>query len=412
MQAYDYEAVNAKGKTNRGTVMATSARAARRDLRGRELTLINMQAAAEKTTAKLNKKTQNTNKGQDKGQGKVKTKTLTQATRQLAILIESGTPVSEALKVTALQFENSPMRGSLLEVRRQILEGRRMSEAMSQDKTYSPLYCSMVAAGENSDRLGPVLSRLAGDLESAQRVRRKVLGATVYPIILSIVALGVITILMVLVVPKVVKQFNSFNQELPGITKFVIGLSKWMQAYGLWLVLAVVIGSILLKQSMKLRKFRMAVDKLVLKTPFIGGLNRNMNAARFARTMAGLLDSGTPVLTAMGTAKNTLKNLVLYDATQQVIDEVRGGSTVGGALKRNPVFPPLMIHMISSGEHGGDLGNMFAIAAEYLESEFDSATTIVLNLLEPAIIIFLGGVVMLIVASIFLPILRLNTLAF
>jgi len=407
MQAYDYEAVNAKGKTSKGTVMATSARAARRDLRARELTPISMNEAAAK-----GKNGQKTEKQAAEKIGKVKTKILTQATRQLAILVEAGTPVSEALKVTALQFEGSSMRASLLEVRRQILEGRRLSQAMSRDKTYSPLYCSMVASGEDSGQLGAVLTRLAGDLESAQKVRRKVLGATVYPMILSVVALAVITILMVTVVPKVVSQFDSFNQELPRLTKITIGISEWLQANGLWLLLVVAIGIIVFIQAMKARRFRLVVDKLVLRLPFIGNLNRDMNAARFARTMAGLLDSGTPVLTAMGTAKNTLRNFVMYEATDKVIEEVRGGSSVGGALKRHPVFPPLMIHMIASGEQGGDLGAMFSIAADYMESEFDSSTTIVLNLLEPAIIIFLGGVVMLIVAAIFLPILRLNTMSF
>ncbi len=402
MQAYDYRAVDKRGKQSRGTVMATTARAARRDLRARDLTPINMQAAAEQASQKQTREKT----------GKVKNKILTQATRQLAILIGSGTPVAEALKVTALQFETSPMRRSLLDVRRQILEGRRLSEAMSRDKTYSPLYCSMVAAGENSGQLGAVLSRLAGDLEAAQKVRRKVLGATIYPMVLSVVALGVITILMVMVVPKVVSQFDSFGQELPRLTQMTIGFSQWLQAYGLWLLLAIVASNFVFWQAMKIRSFRLIVDKAVLRIPFIGGLSRDMNAARFARTMAGLLDSGTPVLTAMETAKNTLKNQVMYVAGEQVIEDVRTGSSVGAALKRNPVFPALMIHMVASGEQGGDLGGMFAIAAEYMESEFDSATTIVLNLLEPAIIIFLGGVVMLIVAAIFLPILRLNTLAF
>lgn len=405
MQAYDYEAVDAKGKTSKGTIMATSARAARRDLRARDLTPINMNEAATQNGSKAEKET-------TEKIGKVKTKILTQATRQLAILVEAGTPVAEALKVTALQFEGSHMRASLLEVRRQILEGSRLSQAMSRDKTYSPLYCSMVASGEDSGQLGAVLTRLAGNLESAQKVRRKVLGATVYPMVLSVVAIAVIVILMILVVPKVVEQFDSFNQELPLLTKMVIGFSKWLQIYGLWLAMAVIAGFIIFTRSMKIRSFRLAVDKSVLKLPFIGNLNRDMNAARFARTMAGLLDSGTPVLSAMGTAKNTLRNLVMQEATEQVIEEVRGGSSVGGALKRHPVFPSLMIHMIASGEQGGDLGAMFSIAADYMESEFDSSTTIVLNLLEPAIIIFLGGVVMLIVAAIFLPILRLNTMSF
>ena len=403
MEAFDYEAVTKAGKVKRGTVMATSARAARRDLRSQELTPLKMNAAGtRRVRAETPEKT-----------GRIKARILTQATRQLAILIKADTPVAEALKVTALQFETSPMRASLLNVRSQILEGRRMSEAMGADKkTYSALYRSMVSAGENTGQLGMVLDRLAGDLESAQKVRRKILGATIYPIVLSVVALAVIVILMVLVVPKVVQQFESFNQELPRLTQMTIGFSHWLQEYGLWAGLFITAAVTAFLQALKVKSIRRRVDKMVLKIPFIGRLNRDMNAARFARTMSGLLDSGTPVLQAIETAKNTLKNMVLREAADQVITDVRGGSAVGKALKRTGVFPSLMVHMIASGESSGDLGEMFQVSADYLEGEFDSATTIVLNLLEPLIIVFLGGVVLLIVAAIFLPILRLNTLSY
>ena len=305
------------------------------------------------------------------------------------------------------------MRRSLLGVRSQVLEGQRLSEAMKVDgKTYSKLYRSMVASGESSGQLGPVLERLAEDLETAQKTRRKILGATIYPIILSIVALAVIVILMVMVVPKVVAQFTGFGQELPRLTKMVIALSEWLQTYGLWAGLIIVglfmVGAQALKQENIRRKF----DSFFLRIPFFGRLNRDMNAARFSRTMSGLLDSGTPTLQAIGTAKNTLSNLVLREAMETVVEQVRGGSSVGGALKKTTVFPPLMVHMVAGGEASGDLGKMFSVSAEYLEGEFDNSTTIVLNLLEPMIIILLGGVVLLIVAAIFLPILRLNTLAF
>lgn len=402
MQAFDYEAVSATGKTARGTIMASNARAARRDLRAQNLTPLKMSEARVKQS---NAKTPS-------AKGKIKTRILTQATRQLAILIKAQTPVTEALKVTALQFERSPMRASLLDVRAQVLEGRRMSEAMAGDKTYSDLYCSMVASGESSGQLGAVLERLAGDLESAQKVRRKILGATIYPIVLSVVALSVITILMVFVVPKVVAQFDSFDQELPKLTRMTIGFSEWLQAYGLWLGLGVVVCGFASKQALRVKSIRRKFDGVLLRVPLIGRLNRNMNAARFSRTMSGLLESGTPILQAITTAKNTLKNLVMREAAEQVIDQVRGGSSVGAALKKTTVFPSLMVHMIASGETSGDLAQMFNIVAEYLEDEFDNATTIVLNLLEPLIIIFLGGVVLLIVAAIFLPILNLNTLAY
>lgn len=404
MEAFDYEAINKTGKVSRGTVMAANARAARRDLRARELTPLKMSAAAAPRKARQKSESR---------AGRIKQRILTQASRQLAILIQADTPVSEALKVTALQFEGSPMRKSLLDVRTQVLEGRRMSEAMAADKkTYSDLYCSMVAAGENSGQLGQVFDRLAGDLEAAQKVRRKILGATIYPMVLTVVALSVIVILMVKVVPKVVEQFESFNQELPMLTKMTISFSEWLQAYGLiagGIVAALTIG---VWQSLKIKNIRRRIDKFVLNLPFIGKLNREMNAARFARTMSGLIDSGTPVLQAIGTAKNTLKNIIMREATDEVVEQVRGGSSVGAAMKKADVFPPLMVHMIAGGEASGDLGHMFDISATYLEDEFDSATTVVLNLLEPLIIVFMGGVVLLIVAAIFLPILRLNTLSF
>ena len=403
MEAFDYEAVNKLGKVTRGTVMASTARAARRDLRARELTPLKMNAASVRRQAKQKPETR----------GRVKQRVLTQASRQLAILIKSETPVAEALKVTALQFEGSPMRKSLLDVRAQILEGRRMSEAMAEDpKTYSDLYRSMVSAGENSGQLGMVLDRLAGDLEAAQKVRRKIVGATIYPIVLSLVALAVIIILMVKVVPKVVTQFESFNQELPALTRMTIAFSEWLQNYGLITGIGIVAAGFVLWQAMKVKNVKRKVDRFVLRVPYIGRLNRDMNAARFARTMSGLINSGTPVLQAITAARNTLKNIILREAMDGVVEQVRGGSSVGAALKKATVFPPLMVHMIAGGEASGDLGQMFDISAEYLESEFDSSTTIVLNLLEPLIIVFMGGVVLLIVAAIFLPILRLNTMSF
>lgn len=402
MEAFDYEALTPSGKISRGTVMAKNARAARRDLRARNLTPVEMIAANRKGPQKA----------QTKGR-KVRNRHLTQATRQLAILIKAETPVTEALKVTALQFENSPMRKSLLDVRTQILEGHRMSDALAMNRrTYSRLYRSMVAAGENSGQLPMVLDRLAADLEAAQKVRHKVLGATVYPMVLTFVTLAVIIILMFKVVPKVVKQFESFNQELPALTQATISLSQWLQSYGLYLALAIAAAGLGLFRLFKIKDNRRRFDRFVLGIPVIGRLNRYVNAARFARVTSGLLDSGTPVLPSLETARNTLKNIILREAIDEVIGQVRGGRSVGKAMKKTDVFPTLLVHMVSSGEASGDLGLMFSVAAEYLEGEFDNATTIVLNLLGPLIIVFMGGVVLLIVAAIFLPMIQLNTMAF
>ncbi|HFB54685.1 MAG TPA: type II secretion system protein GspF, partial [Hellea balneolensis] len=271
---------------------------------------------------------------------------------------------------------------------------------------------SMVAAGENSGQLGEVLARLASNMEASQKVRRKVLGATIYPMVLSVVAMAVIVILMVFVVPKGVQQFESFHQKLPRLTELTIAFSHWLQQYGLWAFIAIIGVIITARQSLKLENIRYGYDKIMLRVPLIGRLNRQMNAARFARTMSGLLASGTPVMSAITVSKNTLKNTVMRGGIEQVIEQVRGGSSLGGALKKSQALPPLMVHMIASGETSGELAHMFEVSADYLEDEFDSTVTIVLNLLEPLIIILLGGVVLLIVAAIFLPILRLNTLSF
>ncbi len=402
MQAYDYKAVDKSGKTIKGTIMATSGRAARNELRERNLTPIEMKSA----------RTVKGTLAQKNATGKLKPKDLTRATRQLAVLVQSGTPVSEALSLTAQQFDGANMRRALLDIRSEILEGRSLSAAMKRDNRFSPLYCSMVEAGENTGNLAAVLDRLAVYLEKAQSVKRKVIGATVYPIVLSVFAILVLSLLMVVVVPKVVAQFNALGQDLPTLTKFIIALSDFMKHWGLWLIAAIIIAIIAFKQAMKIDRFRKRVDRFVLRIPYTGKLNRDMNAARFSRTMAGLLHSGAPALSALRTSRNTLNNLIMRAGIDQVIEQVRGGTSVSAALKADKNFPPIMVQMIAGGEQSGELGQMFELAANYMEDEFEAQTDIVLNLMAPAIIILLGGAVLLIVAAIFLPILQLNTMVY
>ncbi len=402
MEAFDYAALDAAGKRKKGTVMAGSARDARDILRARALMPVDL--APSKTKAKT---------GKASPASKVKHKHLTQASRQLAILIDAATPIEEALKITALQFERSPMREALLAVRAQVMEGLRLSDALrGQPKIFPELYTAMVASGETSGRLPAVMERLADDLEASQKIRRKIMGATAYPIVLSAVALLVVSILMVKVVPKVVEQFDSFGQELPPLTTATIAASEWMQKYGLITLGLFVVGIFLLRQALKQKNLRLKWDAMMLKLPVLGKVIRNMNAARFARTMAGLVDSGTPALAALETGRHTLKNMVMREAVSEAAVKVREGAAVSTALRNTKVFPPLVVQMVAGGEASGDMGKMFSKSAEYLEDEFESATDIFLALLEPLIIIVLAGIVLLIIAAIFLPILRLNTLAF
>jgi len=401
VEAFDYAAIDLSGKRLSGTITALTAREARDMLRAQKLTLVNIKHAKSKSTSSLSFR------------GKVSHKQLTQATRQLAILIDAATPVEEALKITALQFERSPMRHVLLSVRAQVLEGARLSEAMRfHPQSFSKLFVAMVASGETSGRLPQVLERLAADLESAQKIRRKILGATAYPIVLTLVALCVVITLMVLVVPKVIAQFESFEQELPALTRAVIGLSDWLKAYGGLAAIVSMCAGIGFYQALRRPKVQRRWHSWILKLPLIGRLNRDLNAARFARTMAGLIESGTPALTAMETAKHTLRNTVMRDAVSQATHKVREGSSMSVALRSTKILPPLVVQMVAGGEASGDIGRMFSKSADYLEDEFETTTSLFLNLLEPLIIIALSGVVLLIIGAIFLPILRLNTLAF
>ena len=403
MEAFDYAALDSAGKRQKGTLMASSARDARDILRSRSLMPVDL------SPSKAKKETSRS----VSGGGRVKHKHLTQATRQMAILIDAATPIEEVLKITALQFERSPMKAALLDIRAQVMEGLRLSDALrGQPKIFPQLYTAIVASGETSGRLPAVLNRLSDDLEANQKMRRKILGATVYPIVLTIVALIVVTILLIFVVPKVVEQFESFGQELPALTRFTIAASQWLQSYGLFVAALIAVLIFGFKRALKQEGLRLKWDGFKLKLPLLGRVGRNLNAARFARTMAGLIDSGTPALTSMETARHTLKNTVMLKAVSDACVKVREGAAVSSSLRRTEVFPPLVVQMVAGGEASGDMGKMFAKSADYLEDEFESATSVFLSLLEPLIIIFLAAIVLLIIAAIFLPILRLNTLAF
>ena len=400
MNAFDYIALDLKGKRQKGTIMSSSPRDARDVLRSRQLVILKIVQAKSKDQSisnfiKL----------------RVKHKNLTQITRQLSILIDASTPVEEALKITALQFKNNIVKTILLSVRSQVMEGLKLSDALkSHPTTFSRLYVAMVASGETSGRLASVLGRLADDLEKAQKIKQKIRGATAYPTVLSVVALIIVVILMVAVVPKVVQQFDSFGQDLPTLTKVVIGLSEWMQRWGLFLLIITFTFFLILLRLFKKKSFRLRWDKMLLSLPVISKMTKDMNAARFARTMSGLVDSGTPILTALEVSSHTLQNSVMQKAVIDASLKVREGLTINNALRDANVFPQIVVQMISGGEVSGDLSGMLAKSAEYLEEEFSSSIDIFLSLLEPLIIILLAGVILLIIGAIFMPILQLNTL--
>lgn len=402
MHAFDYAALDGAGKRQTGTVMAATAREARDILRDRRLVPIEL------TAARTKRKLPQLSLGK-----KVKHRDLTRATRQLAIMIGASTPVEESLRVTAMQFEKSPLRQILLDCRAQVLEGAKLSDALkAHPRVFPEIYTSMTASGEVSGQLGPVMDRLANNLEAAQKIRGKILGATIYPIVLTVVALLVVIGMLIFLIPRLVQQFESFGQDLPALTKAVIAASEFVQNSGLILLIVLLAMGFGVSRLLKVPSVRLRFDRFLLKVPLLGSLLLGLNAARFARTMAGLSFSGTPMVSALGTAQHTLQNRAMREAAKDATQKVSEGTALSQALRPSGLFPPLLIQMIAGGESSDNLGSMFSKAADYLENEFDSVTTIFLNLLEPLIIIFMAAVVLVIIAAIFLPILQLNTLGF
>ena len=402
MAVFDYLAADPAGRTVTGSLTAVDEATARALLSERKLMPLELSVGRSVGGAKA--------KAAGRG-GKLDSRTLALTTRQLATLVTVA-PLEEALRAIALQAERPAVRNVLEGVHAGVMEGRRLSDAMSlQGQAFPPLYRAMVAAGEASGALAPILERLADGLERDQVVRGKVITALVYPAVLAVVALGVITALMMFVVPKVVDQFDSMNQTLPLLTRLVIGVSDLLRDWGWLLAVVLVLMGLVSVVALRRPAIRLKVDTAVLKLPVVGRLTRDLHGARMARTLSTMIAAGLPVLEGLTITARTVSNHALRAATVLMADAVREGGGLSAAMRRADVFPPILVHMTASGESSGRLEPMLERAADYLEREFSTFTAVMLSLLEPAIIVVMGGVVAVIVLSILLPILQINTLA-
>lgn len=399
MAAFEYQALDGSGRTQRGVITADSQKAARRELRRQALTPLKLAPTREAARSESGA-----------GRRRLNASELVLTTRQLAMLITSGSPVEEAVAALGATAEDPTTRTVLASVRSGVVEGRPLSDAMRDERrSFPPLYRAVVAAGEEAGALGPVLERLAEHLDKAQAMRRKVLAALIYPSILALVAMAVIVALLVFVVPRLVEQFDSMDADLPALTEAMVAISGFLTRYGFFLLGGLAIGLVVLNRLFQSENVRRIRDRIALRVPVIGNVLRAAAAARFARTFATLTGSGAPVLDSLKAARETTPNLVLRDAVDEVIVAVREGGALSAAMARTKAFPPLVTHMAASGESSGNLAGMFEKGADYLEAEFDSAITVSLGVLEPLITIIMGGFVMLIILAIMLPILQLNT---
>lgn len=406
MPAFEYEALDTKGALRTGVVSADTARLARRELRQIRLMPVRLSPVAVEGAG-----------GRRwalpwKRGARIRPAALMLLTRQLATMVGAAAPLEEALNTIALQAEDKTMRATLLAVRTSVTEGQRLADALAQHpQSFSPLYRALIAAGEMSGNLGTVLERLADHLEKSERLRAKVNTALIYPLVLSAVATAVVVILMTFVVPKVIDQFDSLGQELPLLTRILVFVSEGLADYGLLLLAALIAAAAAFVHALRKPAFRRRLDALVLKLPVIGKLARGLYAARLARTLGTLVASGSPISEGLVAAKATISNMVLAEAVGAVGASIREGASLSQALRRTGLFPPMIVYMSAVGENTGRLDVMLSKAAEHLEREFESFTTAAIGLLEPMIVVLMGGVVAMIVLAILLPILQLNTLA-
>jgi general secretion pathway protein F len=400
MAAFEYVALDNDGKRRSGVISADSARSARKELRLRELMVLNVNPVAEKQAKSVIRR------------GRISEKQRVLLVRQMSVLLKSGLAVEQALGACAGNENPVAVQKAVHTVRADVVEGARLSDAMAlAPDAFPPLVRAVTSAGEMSGKLGDIMESLATYLERTYQLRQKVRAALIYPALLSVMALGMVVALMVVVVPRLVEQFDLFDAKLPLLTRIVIGLSNGVREYGLFILLLLAALSFLGTRLLRQPAMRRSLDRAVLKLPLIGQQTRTVAAARFARVFATLSASGATALESLEGAKGAANNTVFADAADFIAERVREGGSFSAALSATGAFPPMMVHMVTSGEAGRDVPGMMNRAADFLDTEFETGSAALLAVAEPLIIVLMGGIVGLIVLSIMLPILQLNTLA-
>lgn len=402
MADFDYVAIDPAGRERSGKVKADTVDDARARLDARKLFIVRLEPrAATKARQRA---------GLSLRAPRLSAKELTLFTRQLSTLIQVS-PLEESLRTIGRQSEQDHVRAIVGTVHGGVLEGRRLADALgAEPRSFPPLYRAMISAGESSGSLPTIMERLSDLMERQALMRSKVLTAIAYPSVLATFAVCVVAALMIFVVPKVVEQFDTVGQELPLLTRMVMGLSAFLADYWWLLLLLLGISAFAFWRALKVDGFRYRFDATLLGLPLLGRLIRDLHAARMARTLSTMVASRLPLMEGLSLTANTVHNRVLRRASDDIVEAIRGGGSLSAALRRAGVFPPLLVYLAASGESAGRLDTMLERAADYLEREFDSFTSAALAMLEPVIIIAMGGIVAVIILSILLPILQLQSL--
>lgn len=403
MAAFEYTALDQRGREQKGVLEGDAPRQIRQQLRDRGL--------APLSVVEISQRKKGASSGLSWFQGSLSAADLSVVTRQIATLVGSGLPVEESLKAASEQSEKAQTKRILIAVRAKVMEGHDLATAMADfPKVFTELYRATVAAGEHSGHLDLVLEKLADYTEARQILSQDISRALVYPILVIGVAILIVAGLMTYVVPQVIQVFADTGQTLPTPTRVLIAISDFLRAYGLLVVLllaGVVIG---IKVMLRRPKFQMMFHRMLLKMPLFSGLVRGLNASRFSRTLSILNESGVPLLDSLHISSQVVLNLPMKHAVENAAHRVREGMSLHRALDQAKCFPPLTIHLIASGETSGRLDEMLARAADSQERDLQGTIQTLLSFLGPVVILVLGAAVLGIVLAMLLPIFELNQL--
>ncbi len=402
MAAFEYLALDPRGREQKGLIEADSPRQARQLLREKQWAPLEVKQAKSKEDVSRG--------GLSFGRG-LSARDLALVTRQLATLVQAALPIEEALRAAAAQSTSAKIKSMLLAVRARVMEGHSLAAALREYPSAFPeLYRATVAAGEHAGHLGLVLDQLADYTDQRQQSRQKIQLALLYPVILMVASLAIVVLLLGYVVPDVVKVFVNTGQELPALTRGLIATSDVVKNWG-WLIVLCLVGAFLaMRAALRDPALRLRWHAFILRIPLIGRLSRATNTARFASTLAILTRSGVPLVEALSIAAAVIANLRIRERVVEAAQKVREGSSLTRALDATGEFPPMMLHMIASGEKSGELDQMLARTARNQENDLAAQVSLLVGLFEPFMLVFMGAVVLVIVLAILMPILSLNQL--
>jgi len=402
MGAFEYVAMDRAGKQSKGVLEGDTPKHVRQILRDRNLLPVSVAEVAQKEARRQS--SFSFRRGISSGE-------LALITRQLASLTQSGLPLEESLLAVAQQNDQPRTKSILLGVRAKVMEGHALADGLSEfPQAFPELYRATVAAGEQSGHLDVVLERLADYTEARQELRQRVTNAMVYPIALVVMAVGIISFMLATVVPKIVNVFENTSAELPGLTTGLIATSDFLRDYWPLLIIGIAAFSWLAWWILQKEVPRRRYHSMLLGMPIVGRLTRGVNTARFTRTLSILAGSGVPILEALKISAEVIENLPMRDAVSEATVRVREGASISKSLAASKLFPPMMIHLVSSGEAGGRLEEMLARSAAGQEREVDGLIAALLGILQPLLIVLMGAIVLTIVLAILLPIFEINNL--